>query len=77
MAYKTKEIELDTGEYMAAVECLYHEDDPGHDDEWLADMTTLELFDYDGEPLGRQAGVQEERFLRSRFYDLANGRVVL
>ena len=43
MTYKTQLVEWQEDDVTINVECLYHEDDPGHADEWLPDMATLEV----------------------------------
>lgn len=67
--YKTKIVEWSDGECDFSVECVYEEDWPGHDDEWIPDMVTLEVSN------GKHytAGSDAHNYIRSKAYDLANG----
>jgi hypothetical protein len=69
MTYKTQLIEWQEGDVSISVECLYHEGDPGHDDEWLPDMATLEV----GGPYPA-AGSDAWRHIWGKAYDLSNAR---
>ena len=45
---KTKQVDFYLFDDYYEVECIYEEDDPGFDDEWIPDMATLEK---NGEPM--------------------------
>ena len=67
MTHKTQLVEWQEDDVTISVECLYHEDDPGHEDEWLPDMATLEV---DG-PYPTAGSEAWER-IWSKAYDIAN-----